>query len=110
MKLQGGEGSGPSSTPPSELLFSVLRKNRAVRFWCISLCVVFVCLITGVLLLEKKMGQSLTTPLSLTLQHWKDVQDIAHNQSVEVRKKEMDNLLLVRVALLQCGLATGWDL
>ncbi|XP_055280194.1 uncharacterized protein LOC129554897 [Moschus berezovskii] len=34
------------------------------------------------------MGQSLTTPLSLTLQHWKDVQDIAHNQSVEVRKKK----------------------
>ncbi|XP_038176240.1 LOW QUALITY PROTEIN: uncharacterized protein LOC119808022 [Arvicola amphibius] len=33
------------------------------------------------------MGQSLTTPLSLTLQHWRDVQDFANNQSVEVRKR-----------------------
>uniref|UniRef100_A0A8C6CPV9 Gag polyprotein n=1 Tax=Moschus moschiferus TaxID=68415 RepID=A0A8C6CPV9_MOSMO len=34
------------------------------------------------------MGQSLTTPLSLTLQHWRDVQTIAHNQSVDVRRKK----------------------
>ncbi|XP_041500935.1 uncharacterized protein LOC121443299 [Microtus oregoni] len=33
------------------------------------------------------MGQSITTPLSLTLQHWRDVQDIANNQSVDIRKR-----------------------
>lgn len=33
------------------------------------------------------MGQSLTMPLSLTLDHWEDVHDRTHNQSVEVKKK-----------------------
>ncbi|XP_036014129.1 uncharacterized protein Gm53778 isoform X1 [Mus musculus] len=33
------------------------------------------------------MGQTVTTPLSLTLQHWGDVQRIASNQSVDVRKR-----------------------
>lgn len=33
-----------------------------------------------------KMGQSVFTPLSLTLEHWKEVRVRAHNQSVEVRK------------------------
>nr|QPP11372.1 gag polyprotein [Cricetulus griseus] len=34
------------------------------------------------------MGQTVTTPLSLTLSHWKDVQEYAHNQSVNVRKRK----------------------
>uniref|UniRef100_A0A8C3XDW3 Gag polyprotein n=1 Tax=Catagonus wagneri TaxID=51154 RepID=A0A8C3XDW3_9CETA len=34
------------------------------------------------------MGQSVTTPLSLTLQHWKDVRNTASNQSVDIRKKK----------------------
>uniref|UniRef100_A0A8C3VUX5 Gag polyprotein n=1 Tax=Catagonus wagneri TaxID=51154 RepID=A0A8C3VUX5_9CETA len=34
------------------------------------------------------MGQSVTTPLSLTLQHWKYVRNTASNQSVDVRKKK----------------------
>nr|CAE47613.1 p50 [Friend murine leukemia virus] len=33
------------------------------------------------------MGQTVTTPLSLTLDHWKDVERTAHNQSVEIRKR-----------------------
>nr|CAA24781.1 oncogene v-abl [Abelson murine leukemia virus] len=33
------------------------------------------------------MGQTVTTPLSLTLGHWKDVERIAHNQSVDVKKR-----------------------
>jgi hypothetical protein len=33
------------------------------------------------------MGQTVTTPLSLTLEHWKDVQRIASNQSVDVKKR-----------------------
>nr|NP_955526.1 MA [Moloney murine sarcoma virus] len=32
-------------------------------------------------------GQTVTTPLSLTLDHWKDVERLAHNQSVDVKKR-----------------------
>ncbi|XP_058436982.1 uncharacterized protein LOC131424380 [Marmota monax] len=38
------------------------------------------------------MGQSLTTPLSLTLDHWQDVQDRADNLSVTVKKKKWKTL------------------
>ncbi|KAL6045249.1 hypothetical protein STEG23_009541 [Scotinomys teguina] len=34
------------------------------------------------------MGQTATTPLSLTLSHWTDVRARAHNEGVEVRKKK----------------------
>lgn len=34
------------------------------------------------------MGQTITTPLTLTLQHWKDVQEVANNQSAEIKKKK----------------------
>ncbi|XP_043838662.1 uncharacterized protein LOC122740475 [Dromiciops gliroides] len=34
------------------------------------------------------MGQKVTTPLSLTLDHWSEVQVWAHNQSVEVKRKK----------------------
>ncbi|XP_029417169.1 uncharacterized protein LOC115069525, partial [Nannospalax galili] len=34
------------------------------------------------------MGQQLTTPLSLTLDHWKEVKSRAHNQSVEIKKHQ----------------------
>jgi hypothetical protein len=33
------------------------------------------------------MGQAVTTPLPLTLDHWMDVKTRAHNLSVEVRKR-----------------------
>lgn len=39
-----------------------------------------------IVVLFEIMGQTVTTPLSLTLQHWKDVRDTAHNLSVEVQK------------------------
>nr|AAO46144.1 gag protein [Recombinant M-MuLV/RaLV retrovirus] len=38
------------------------------------------------------MGQSLTTPLSLTLDHWKDVRDRARDQSVEIKKGKWQTL------------------
>ena len=38
------------------------------------------------------MGQGLTTPLSLTLEYWKEVKDRANNLSVEVRKKKWQTL------------------
>ncbi|XP_062051521.1 coiled-coil domain-containing protein 86-like [Lepus europaeus] len=34
------------------------------------------------------MGQQLTTPLSLTLGHWKEVQNRAHKQSIDVKNKK----------------------
>ncbi|KAL6083104.1 hypothetical protein STEG23_004262, partial [Scotinomys teguina] len=37
---------------------------------------------------EETMGQTATTPLSLTLSHWTDVRARAHNEGVEVRKKK----------------------
>lgn len=43
------------------------------------------CLVYFVLV-EPKMGQSLTTPLSLTLDHWSEVRHRARGLSVEVRK------------------------
>nr|XP_038956092.1 uncharacterized protein LOC120099175 [Rattus norvegicus] len=38
------------------------------------------------------MGQSLTTPLSLTLDHWKDVRDRADEQGVEIKKGKWQTL------------------
>ena len=38
------------------------------------------------------MGQRLTTPLSLTLGHGKEVKDQANNLSVEVRRKKWQTL------------------
>ena len=38
------------------------------------------------------MGQSLTTPLSLTLDHWSDVSKRASNQTLEVKKKKWQSL------------------
>lgn len=78
VSLQEG-GRTPS---PIEFLLSVLRRSRAAQ-----LCLVFVCLVFVFTLFLLTMGQTLTTPLSLTLQHWKDVQETANNQSVEVKKK-----------------------
>ncbi|XP_062932764.1 uncharacterized protein LOC134361693 [Cynocephalus volans] len=38
------------------------------------------------------MGQGTSTPLSLTLDHWKDVKIRAHNQSVEIKKGKWQTL------------------
>ena len=38
------------------------------------------------------MGQRLTTPLSLTLGHWKEDKDRANNLLVEVRRKKWQTL------------------
>ena len=38
------------------------------------------------------MGQKLTTPLSLTLGHWKEVKERANNLSVEIRRKKWQTL------------------
>lgn len=72
-----------------EILLSVAYRNRAATFLLIVLCVLFIVL--GVFY-ESKMGQTLTTPLSLTLGHWKDVRTRANNLSVEIKRNKWHTL------------------
>ncbi|XP_066871792.1 uncharacterized protein [Kogia breviceps] len=50
------------------------------------------------------MGQTMTTPLSLTLSHWTEVKSRAHNLSVEVRKGRWQALCTSEWPTFQ----TGW--
>ncbi|MEJ1283826.1 hypothetical protein NN561_014801 [Cricetulus griseus] len=58
------------------------RGRQLTLFSCLSVVVIafIVCVI------EVDMGQTVTTLLTLTLDHWTDVKTRAHNLSVEVRK------------------------
>ena len=74
----------PALERPSDSLSCLWSTRSRRRFWflfCLSL--VFALVVSTIIL---EMGQSVSTPLSLTLEHWKEVQVRAHNQSVEVRK------------------------
>ncbi|XP_044090450.1 bromodomain-containing protein 4-like [Neovison vison] len=82
-----GEGESGPPESPLEFLLSVWRQNRAARLFVLCLSLVFVSVIITLFVLEI-MGQTVTTPLSLTLSHWSDVRDRANNQSVEIRKKK----------------------
>ena len=84
--IGGGESGSPQS--PSEILLSALRWSCAAHLCCLCLSVGFLCLILSF----EIMGQSLTTPLSVTLEHWPDVRNRASNQSVEVEKKKWKTL------------------
>jgi hypothetical protein len=55
------------------------------------------------------MGQPVTTPLTLTFDHWTDVKTRAHNLSVEVKKKTLADVLFFGVAHLQSGVAARRD-
>jgi len=89
--LVEGEGSGPS-VRPSDFLLSILRHSRVARLTVACLIVGCVCLVCSLIYLETNMGQSLTTPLSLTLDHWKDVRDRADEQGVEIKKGKWQTL------------------
>lgn len=39
-----------------------------------------------------KMGQTIATPLSLTLDHWRDVQIRANNLSMEIKRRKLQTL------------------
>ncbi|XP_075802665.1 uncharacterized protein LOC142834261, partial [Microtus pennsylvanicus] len=71
---------------PSEQLLRAFRRSRAVRLCSLAVGLLFVSFVLSITVFET-MGQSITTPLSLTLQHWRDVQATAKNQSMDVRKK-----------------------
>nr|BAR42588.1 gag : akt fusion protein [Feline leukemia virus] len=49
------------------------------------------------------MGQTVTTPLSLTLDHWSEVRTRAHNQGVEVRKKKWVTLCEAEWVIMNVG-------
>ncbi|EGV94861.1 Gag polyprotein [Cricetulus griseus] len=85
--LIGDEEGRPPSSAPSEVLLSTLCRNRAAKACSVLLGLCLVTIICVLLGLET-MGQTVTTPLSLTLSHWRDVQDYAHNQSVDVHKRK----------------------
>ena len=51
------------------------------------------------------MGQTVMTPLSLTLNHWSVVKSRAHNLSIEVKKRTVAEFLLFAVAyMMSAGL------
>lgn len=70
---------------PSEYFVILWRHSLAARLLLTCLVFVFVTFVKSLLYVDE-MGQTLTTPLSLTLTHFPDVRARAHNLSVEVRK------------------------
>lgn len=69
---------------PSQALLVLWKRNGARLGVCLFLCIFIVCVFVSVFLDGQTMGQSATTPLSLTLDHWIEVRTRAHNLSVEV--------------------------
>ncbi|XP_062044662.1 uncharacterized protein LOC133776022 [Lepus europaeus] len=58
---------------------------------CFVLLTVYVCAMVVLFVWAEiliRKGQQITTPLSLTLDHWKDVRERARHLSVEVKKKQ----------------------
>lgn len=73
---------------PSEVAFSFLLETRRSWYCLFVLLSCLSALISGVFwYLKTDMGQTVTTPLSLTLDCWTDVKTRAHNLSVEVKKE-----------------------
>ena len=71
---------------PSEVAFGWLCKSRRRRV-CLDVLVFSVSVIVLCLLLFFTMGQTVSTPLSLTKDHWTDVRARGRNLSVKVKKK-----------------------
>ena len=86
--LLGGQSSGPFLKPPSEFLLSGFRRSRAARLIVSLFVLLFIFVVCLFIYWNTNMGQSLTTPLSLTLDHWSDVSNRASNRSFEVKKKK----------------------
>lgn len=65
---------------------AISRRPLAFVFVCTS--VLSVVLLVLFLCDERTMGQSLSTPLSLTLDHWTEVRTRVHNLSVEIKNSK----------------------
>ena len=98
-------GAGHFQSPlPSELLLSIWPRFCATRLLVCVSCVCFLSLLVYFCFpLPPSMGQRLTTPLSLTLGHWKEVKDRANNLLVEVRRKKWQTLCTSEWPTLDVG-------
>ena len=52
-----------------------------------SVFVIFLCVLFVSLYMTQTMGQTISTPLGLTLDHWTEIKTRAHNLSVDVKKE-----------------------
>ena len=73
---------------PSEVAFGWLCKSRRRRV-CLDVLVFSVSVIVLCLLLFFTMGQTVSTPLSLTKDHWTDVRARGQNLSVKVKSSSL---------------------
>ena len=75
--------------PTDSLRFLVKNLKKTKSGHCVSnLCVsLFFVSLTCLIVVILTMGQMVTTPLSLMLDHWTEVRTRAHNLSVEVKKR-----------------------
>lgn len=74
------------NTTPSEVAFGWLYKSERGRE-CLNVLVIFVSVFVLSMYLFFIMGQTVTTPLSLTQDHWTDVRARGRNLSVIVKKQ-----------------------
>ena len=89
---------------PSELLLSIWRQFCTARLLLCVSCVCFVSLLVYFCFpLPPSMGQRVTTPISLTLDHWKEVKDRANNLAVEIRRKKWQTLCSSEWPTLEVG-------
>ena len=69
----------PALERPSDSLSCLWSTQSRRRFWFLFCLSLVSALVVSTVFLE--MGQSVSTPLSLTLEHWKEVRVRAHNHS-----------------------------
>ena len=75
-----------------------LFKSRHGRV-CLDVLVFIVCvLFLYLLFFVFVMGQTVTTPLSLTKDHWMEIRARGRNLSVEIKKKTVADLLCLGMA------------
>ena len=66
---------------------------------CLDVLVFIVCvLLLYFLFFDFVMGQTVTTPLSLTEYHWMEIRARGRNLSVEIKKKTLADLLYLGMA------------
>ena len=91
---------------PSESFVILWRHSLAARLLCVCLVTVFIVVISSLCVrdfLDETMGQTLTTPLALTLTHFPDVRARARDLSVEVRKGRWQTFCSSEWPTLQVG-------
>jgi hypothetical protein len=81
-----------------------LWKSRVGRPVLVLFILLVSCGVVVTLYLDEMMGQTTSTPLTITLDHWMDVKERAHNLSVEVKKKKWQTLCASEWPSYQ----TGW--